>query len=139
MLRIAEVTHLDQGSLAVVQQSVLLQRAKQMSDTKKLHCMALGADSAYQLDIPIHHPNLMAVIKGYDELLEKPPSLVFLKAIPLLDILKHVPARSELHGNAKELICQKDFLELYDVGMKKPIMVEQFPLNILCDLQSKHC
>ncbi len=95
-----------------------------MSDTKKSQCMALQADSAYQLDISVHHPNLMAVIKGYDELLEKPPSFILLKAIPLLDILKHVPSRSKLHGNAKELIGQEYFLELYDVGMKKPIMVE---------------
>ena len=88
-----------------------------MSNTKKSHCMAPQADSAYQLDISIHHPNLMAIIKGYDELLEKPPSFIFLKAISLLDILKHVPSRSELHGDAKKLIGQKHLLELYDVGM----------------------
>lgn len=95
-----------------------------MRDTKKLQCMALQADSAYQLDISVHHPNLMAVIKGYDELLEKPPSFIFLKAVPLLDILKHVPSRSEFHGNTKELIGQKHLLELYDVGMKKPVMIK---------------
>ena len=79
--------------------------------------MALQADSTYQLDISVHHPDLMAVIKGDNELLEKPPSFIFLKAIPLLDILKHVPSRSEFHSNAKKLIGQKHLLKLYDVGM----------------------
>ena len=79
----------------------------------------------------------MAVVQGYDQLLEKPSGFIFLKPISLLDILKHIASRSKLHGDAKELVGQEHLFELYDVRMQQPVVVEQFPLNILCDLQAK--
>lgn len=91
----------------------------------------------HQLDIPVYNPNLVAIVQGYDQLLEKPSSLILLKPISLLDILEHVASRSKFHCDSKELIGQKDFFELYDVRMQQPIVVEQFPLDILGDLHAK--
>ena len=138
MLGIAKVTHLDQGAVAVVQQSVLLQKAEETFGNACEQCLAAQSCDTHQLDISVDDSNLMAVIKGYDELLEEPPGLIFLEPVSLLDILKHVPARRKLHGNAKEFIGQEHLFELYDVGMKKPVMVKQLPLNILCDLQVRN-
>ena len=91
----------------------------------------------YQLDVSVYHTNLVAVVQGYDQLLEKPSGFIFLKPISLLDILKHIASRSKLHCDAKELIGQEHLFELYDVRMQQPVVVEQFPLNILCDLHAK--
>ena len=77
----------------------------------------------------------MAVVKSNDQLLEEPPGLILLEAIPLLDVLKHVPSRSKLHRNPKKFIGQEHLLELNDVWMQQPIVVEQFPFNVFSDLQ----
>ena len=91
----------------------------------------------YQLDVSVYHTNLVAVVQGYDQLLEKPSGFILLKPVSLLDILKHVASGSKFHCNAKELIGQEDLFELYNVRMQQPVMVEQFPLDIFCDLHAK--
>ena len=78
----------------------------------------------------------MAVVQSNDKLLKEPSGLILLKAISLLDVLEHVTTRSKLHGDAKKFICQEDLFELYDVGVKKPVMVQQLPLYVFCDLQA---
>lgn len=118
MLGVAKVAHLDQGPFAVIQQSVFLHKVEETFSDACEHWLTAQSCDTHQLDISVDHSNLVAVIKGYDELLEEPPGLIFLKPVSLLDILKHVPARRKLHGNAKEFIGQEHLLELYDVGMK---------------------
>lgn len=90
----------------------------------------------YQLDIPVDYANFMAVVQSNDQLLEEPPSLIFLKAVPLLDILKHVAARGKLHGNPKELIGQKHFFELDDVWMQQSVVIQQLPFYVFGDLHT---
>lgn len=76
----------------------------------------------------------MTIVQSYDELLEKPSGLILLKAVPLLDILKHVAPRSKLHCNSQKFIGEKDFFELYNVRVQKSVVVEQLSLYILGDL-----
>ena len=97
--------------------------------------MQNNAGAAYQLDVPVDYTNLVAIVKGNNQLLEKPSGFILLKPVPLLDILKHIASRSKLHCNAKVLIGQENLLELNDVGVQQPIVVEQLPLNIFGDLQ----
>ena len=101
------------------------------------HCWQVCSLLAYQLDVSVYHTNLVAVIQGYDQLLEEPSGFILLKPISLLDILKHIASRSKLHCDAKELIGQEHLFELYNVRMQQPVVVEQFPFNILCDLRAR--
>ena len=79
----------------------------------------------------------MAVVQRNDQLLEEPAGLILLKAIPLLDILKHVSSRGKLHCNSQKFIGQEHLLELNDMWMQQPIVIEQFPFNVFGDLQVK--
>ena len=78
----------------------------------------------HQFDVSVDYSNFVAIIKRYDELLEEPSGFIFLKAISLLDILEHVATRSKFHGNSQVFICQEHFLELNDVGVQQPVVVE---------------
>lgn len=59
----------------------------------------------------------MTVTEAEDYLLEHVLSLLFLKALPLLDILQQVPTPGILHDHEEMLGALKDLKEPYDVRM----------------------
>ena len=112
MLRVAEVTDLDQGPGTVVEESVL------------------------ELDVAIGDVHTVAVVESDDQLLEEPSGQRLGDASVLTDVAHEVAAGCVLHDDGEVVLRQEDALELDDVVVQEVLVVENLALDVDVDARA---